>query len=149
VSEAGQAWKVAWAANRSRREQQEKRIAELEAECNQWQKKLTDDAWPEIERLRSLVKELQDLTIDQQMEIERLRDALAVSAGGTVDWIVRAEELQAEVERLGGFVAEMQPELGKLKTENERLRAALTEIMQGARSVDYAIHVARVALGHP
>jgi hypothetical protein len=36
----------------------------------------------------------------------------------------------------------------ELRAENERLRAALTEIMQGARSVDYAIHVARVALGN-
>src|SRR5262249_21686221 len=37
----------------------------------------------------------------------------------------------------------------RLQAEIERLRAALTEIMQGARSVDYAIHVARVALaGH-
>lgn len=29
-------------------------IADLQAECDQWQKKLTEDAWPEIERLRKI-----------------------------------------------------------------------------------------------
>lgn len=30
---------------------------DLQAECDQWQKKLTEDAWPEIERLRALLAE--------------------------------------------------------------------------------------------
>lgn len=40
-------------------------------------------------------------------------------------------------------------EIDALRAENERLRAALTEIMQGARSLDYAIHLARVTLAGP
>ena len=31
----------------------EAKIEQLQIECDQWQKKLTEDAWPEIERLRA------------------------------------------------------------------------------------------------
>ena len=31
-------------------------VADLQAECDQWQRKLTEDAWPEIERLRAALE---------------------------------------------------------------------------------------------
>ena len=61
-------------------------------------------------------------------------------------------ELEAENERLrddNRRLAEMwQSTLESDQIEIDWLRAALVEIMQGARSVDYAIHVARVALAN-
>ena len=32
----------------------------LQAECDQWQKKLTEDAWPEIERLRAALVQIEN-----------------------------------------------------------------------------------------
>jgi hypothetical protein len=76
------------------------RLAEAEAECDQWQRKLTEDAWPELARLRDQV---QVLTLANQ------------TFTGTFEELVR-------------------------------LRAVLTRIMQGARSLEYARHLARMAL---
>jgi hypothetical protein len=56
------------------------RLAEAEAECDQWQRKLTEDAWPELARLR---EQVQVLTLANQtftgtfVEIARLHRELA------------------------------------------------------------------------
>lgn len=92
------------------------RIAELEAECDQWQRKLTEDAWPEIERLRAKVEELQ-------------RVIALVSKAGRMD--------NEDNERLRHEHADMHSTCSALPTvcpreaEIERLRAALERYRAG------------------
>jgi len=109
----------------SERRQLVTRLAEAEAECDQWQRKLTEDAWPEIKRLRQ-----------QRDDMSRL-----------VEYHIRSQaKAEAETEQwkqvlqttLAGNVLQ--------EAHIERLLVALGEITQ-ARSVDYAHHIARAALG--
>ena len=57
----------------------------LQAECDQWQKKLTEDAWPEIERLRA---------------------ALAESEAENDQWQRKVAELWAEAKRVTSEASE-------------------------------------------
>ena len=79
-----------------------------------------------IEKLREMVQAFEQAVLELTRENERLK-----------------AEREEDVAIQGGYQME------QLVAENERLRAALTEIMQGARSLDYAIHIARVALAKP
>ena len=87
----------------------------------------------EIERLKAATEARYKLFKARIEEIEQLRMDLNAQ--------------QAEVERLKHLHNLDHSLADQREAEVERLQAALREIMQGARSLDYAIHVARVALG--
>jgi predicted nuclease with TOPRIM domain len=72
----------------------------------------------------------------------RVRALLAREEG----YVGELQALRDENERLTLADRQWADHVKRLSEKNERLRAALSEIMQGARSLDYAIHVARVAL---
>ena len=117
------------------------RIAELEAECDQWQKKLTEDAWPEIERLRALNERLRQSGF---AEAEKLEPLMAEN-----ERLGRAEEvalelaevnsqhnltLTAENEQLrqvGADYVRVMTERDALRVENLWLRAALERYRAG------------------
>lgn len=81
-----------------------------------------------IEKLRGMVQAFEQAVLELTRENERLRAELVTEHDIRVDTDHAMLTKEAEI---------------------ERLRAALTEIMQGARGLDYAIHIARVALAKP
>ena len=97
----------------------------------------------DLSRLRAEIERLKAELIDE-------RNNVVLYADDRNEWRAKAERLRAALDESEDENDQWQKKLtDDAWPEIERLRAALTEIMQGARSVDYAIHVARVALARP
>lgn len=80
------------------------------------------------------------------MTDEELIQRLSLLVLDVRELVAERDQLRAHDREATSLTIDQQVEIGRLATENQRLRAALIEIVQGARSVDYAIHLARVTL---
>jgi len=89
MSESGQAWKVAWAANRTRREQQEKRIAELSAELEA----VCIDRDAQVDEVVALRAEVERLRTKLDLLTECLRPGLDEAPDGPATFLRAARKI--------------------------------------------------------
>jgi len=81
--------------------------------------------WIDAEMAQKRVRDVEHERDKLRAQVEYYKNALATSAGGKVDWIVRAEAAQAENVRLQFDATEWQERCERLSVEAGRISVAL------------------------